>query len=79
MLVSNLAVCRLTRSISVDALFDMVAQLKTDDFARGTSLSVEDGFVVPGLSVLLAKAVALTLNKHPLLNARFDGETQQVM
>lgn len=75
----NVPVFRLTRSLSVDALFDMVAQLKTADFAKGTSLSAEDGFVVPGLSVLLAKAVALTLSKHPLLNARFDAETQQVI
>lgn len=71
--------CRLTRGISVDALFDMVAQLKTGEFTRAAALSTEDSFVVPGLSVLLAKAVALTLQKHPLLNARFDGEAQQIM
>lgn len=75
----NVPVFRLTRGISVDALFDMVAQLKTGDFTRAASLSTEDSFVAPGLSVLLAKAVALTLKKHPLLNARFDGEAQQII
>lgn len=63
----------------MDALFDMVAQLKTTDFAQAASIASEDDFVVPNLSVFLAKAVALTLRKHPLLNARFDGATYQVM
>lgn len=71
---------RLTRGISVDALFDLMAQLKTADFAKAAMNSVEsDDFVVPGLSVLLAKATALTLQKHPLLNSRFDKETQKIL
>lgn len=75
----DVPVFRLTRGISVDALFNMVAQLKTGDFANAASISAEDSFTVPGLSVLLAKAVALTLKKHPLLNARFDGQKQEII
>ncbi|KAL8454873.1 hypothetical protein Emag_001239 [Eimeria magna] len=74
----DVPVFRLTRGISVDALFEMMKQLKSGDFADAALITEED-FVAPGLSVLLAKAVALTLKKHPLLNARFDGEAQQIM
>ncbi|KAL8435207.1 hypothetical protein ACSSS7_002628 [Eimeria intestinalis] len=69
----------LTRGIAVDALFEMMKQLKSGDFANAASITKEEDFVAPGLSVLLAKAVALTLKKHPLLNARFDGEAQQII
>ncbi|KAL8275739.1 hypothetical protein Esti_000302 [Eimeria stiedai] len=75
----DVPVFRLTRGISVDALFEMMKQLKSGDFADAASITAEEGFVAPGLSVLLAKAVALTLKKHPLLNARFDGEAHQII
>ncbi|KAL8453199.1 hypothetical protein Emed_001069 [Eimeria media] len=75
----DVPVFRLTRGISVDGLFEMMKQLKSGDFANAASITEEKDFVAPGLSVLLAKAVALTLKKHPLLNARFDAEAQQIM
>ncbi|KAL8439143.1 hypothetical protein Efla_000658 [Eimeria flavescens] len=75
----DVPVFRLTRGVSVDRLFDLMTQMKTGDFANATAISGEESAVVPGLSVLLAKAVGLTLKKHPLLNARFDGTTQQII
>jgi len=65
--LQQMAQLTLVREVNVDALVALRSRLK-DDFGA-------NGWAVPSITDLVVKATALSLLRHPMLNAALEGDT----